>query len=160
MKYKIREIQEKDNKQIEKIIRTCLIEFGANHAGTAWADPNLGEFSKIYNTEGNKYWVAIGENNKIVGGVGIGKIDALENVCELQKMYCLPEIRGKGVAHELIVIALEYAKKYYRRCYLETLENMIAAQKFYEKHGFTRIYEPLVKTKHFACDIRYIKELK
>lgn len=160
MEYKIREIEEKDNKQIEKIIRTCLIEFGANHEGTAWTDPNLGKFSEIYNTEGNKYWVAINEKNKIVGGVGIGKLVDVEDVCELQKMYCLPEIRGEGVAHDLIVIALEYAKKYYKRCYLETLENMIAAQKFYEKHGFTRIYEPLVKTEHFACDVRYIKELK
>lgn len=160
MKYKIREIEEKDNKEIEKIIRTCLIEFGANHAGTAWADPNLGKFSEIYNIEGNKYWVAIDENNKIVGGVGIGKLEDLEDVCELQKMYCMSQIRGKGVAQELIGIALEYAKKYYRRCYLETLKNMVAAQKFYEKHGFTRIYEPLVKTKHFACDVRYIKELR
>ena len=41
MKYKIREIEEKDNKKIEKVIRDCLIEFGANHEGTAWADPNL-----------------------------------------------------------------------------------------------------------------------
>ena len=37
---------------------------------------------------------------------------------------------------------------------------MIAAQKFYEKYGFERIYEPLVKTEHFACDVRYIKNLK
>ena len=159
MKYTIREIEEKDNKEVEKIIRTCLIEFGANHEGTAWSDPNLGRFSKIYNTEGNKYWVAIDENNKIVGGVGIGKLDVIEDVCELQKMYCLAEARGVGIAHRLIDTALEYAKKYYSRCYLETLENMIAAQKFYEKHGFKRIYEPLVKTEHFACDVRYIKEL-
>ena len=41
----------------------------------------------------------------------------------------------------------------------ETLENMTAAQKFYEKNGFKRVYEPLAKTEHFACDIRYIKEL-
>ena len=107
-----------------------------------------------------RYWVAIDENNKIVGGVGIGKLEEIEDVCELQKMYCLPEIRGTGISHKLMNIALEYAKKYYSRCYLETLENMIAAQKFYEKFGFIRIYEPLVKTEHFACDVRYIKELK
>lgn len=77
-----------------------------------------------------------------------------------KKMYCLPEARGVGVSHKLIEIALSYAKKYYSRCYLETLENMVAAQKFYEKNGFTRIYEPIVKTEHFACDVRYIKELK
>ena len=62
MTYNIREIEEKDNKEIEKVIRLCLIEFGANHEGTAWADPNLGRFSEVYNTEGNKYWVAEDEN--------------------------------------------------------------------------------------------------
>lgn len=45
MKYIIREITEKDNKEIENIIRSCLIEFGGNHEGTAWTDPNLGRFS-------------------------------------------------------------------------------------------------------------------
>ena len=116
-------------------------------------------FSEIYNTEGNKYWVATDENDKIIGGVGIGKLEGVDGVCELQKMYCVPEARGTGVAHKLMEIALIYAKKYYSRCYLETLENMVAAQKFYEKYGFTRIYEPIVKTEHFACDVRYIKEL-
>lgn len=160
MKYTIREIEEKDNKEIENVIRTCLIEFGANHEGTAWADPNLGRFSEIYNTDGNKYWVACDEKEKIIGGVGIGKLNGIEDVCELQKMYCLPETRGTGISHKLMDIALVYAKKYYSRCYLETLENMVAAQKFYEKYGFKRVYEPLVKTEHFACDVRYIKDLK
>ena len=44
MKYTIREIESKDNKQVENVIRTCLIEFGANHEGTALADTNLGRF--------------------------------------------------------------------------------------------------------------------
>lgn len=156
MEIKIREIQEKDNKEIEKIIRSCLIEYGANHEGTAWTDPNLGRFSEIYNEEGNKYWVAE-EDGEVVGGVGIGRMNS--NICELQKMYCIREIRGKGVAHKLIEIALDYAKNYYKKCYLETLENMIEAQKFYEKNGFKRVYEPVVETEHFACDVRYIKDL-
>lgn len=160
MEYTVREIEPKDNKEVENVIRTCLIEFGANHEGTAWADPNLGRFSEIYNTEGNKYWVAIDEKDKLVGGAGIGKLEGIDDVCELQKMYCLPEARGTGIAHKLIEIALEYGAKYYSRCYLETLENMVAAQKFYEKYGFERIYEPLVKTEHFACDVRYVKNLK
>lgn len=160
MKYKIREIEPKDNKEVENVIRTCLIEFGANHEGTAWADPNLGRFSEIYNTDGNKYWIVEDGNEKIVGGVGIGELEGIDNVCELQKMYCLPEARGTGISHKLMDIALEYARQYYTMCYIETLENMITAQKFYEKYGFERIYEPLVKTEHFACDVRYIKNLK
>lgn len=55
MEYIIRKITEKDNKEIENIIRSCLIEFGGNYEGTAWTDPNLGRFSKIYNTPENKY---------------------------------------------------------------------------------------------------------
>ena len=47
MKYTVREIKARDNKDVENIIRTCLIEYGANHEGTAWADPNLGRFSEI-----------------------------------------------------------------------------------------------------------------
>ena len=160
MEYIIREIEATDNKEVENVIRACLIEFGANHEGTAWADPNLGRFSEIYNTEGNKYWVAENKEGKLVGGAGIGKLDGIEDVCELQKMYCLPEARGTGISHKLIEVALEYASKYYNRCYLETLEIMVAAQKFYEKYGFKRIYEPIVKTEHFACDVRYIKELR
>lgn len=159
MHYYIRKIQNKDNKAIESIIRSCLMEFGANHEGTAWADPDLGRFSEIYNSEGNCYWIAEDENGKIVGGTGIGMLAGAAGICELQKMYCLPEVRGTGLSQRLIETALTYAKQYYRQCYLETLENMVAAQKFYEKHGFYRIYEAVGETAHFACDVRYIREL-
>ena len=159
MKYNIREIEEKDNKAVEKVIRTCLIEFGANHEGTAWADPDLGRFSEIYNKEGYKYWVIEDNKGTILGGAGVGKLTGVENVCELQKMYCLPEARGTGISHELMDIALEYAKKYYKRCYIETLSNMIAANKFYNKHGFNKLDKPLVETEHNACDVWYVKEL-
>ena len=49
MDYRIRELKPEDNRRIEYIIRTCLVEFGADHAGTAWADPDLGRFSEVYN---------------------------------------------------------------------------------------------------------------
>ena len=159
MKYNIREIEEKDNKAVEKVIREWLIEFGANHEGTAWADPDLGNFSGIYNKEGYKYWVIEDNGGSIVGGVGIGKLTGTEEVCELQKMYCLPEARGTGISHKLMDIALEYAKKYYKRCYIETLSNMIAANKFYKKYGFNKLDKPLVETEHNACDVWYLKEL-
>lgn len=159
MKYAIREIEKRDNKIIEDIIRGCLIEFGADHEGTAWADPDLGRFSEIYTADGSKYWVAEDECGRIVGGAGIGHLAGAEDVCELQKMYCIPEVRGAGAARALIETALEYAKQHYGRCYLETLENMTAAQRFYEKYGFVRTYDAVAQTEHYACDVHYIKEL-
>lgn len=159
MEYRIREIESRDNKIIEGIIRDCLTEYGAAHEGTAWADPDLGRFSEIYNTEGRKYWVAENETGEVVGGVGIGELPGVDGICELQKMYCVPKVRGTGVSHLLIKEALDFAKKYYSQCYLETFGNMIAAQKFYEKYDFKRIADPIGATGHFACDIRYLKTL-
>ncbi|MBP3339393.1 MAG: GNAT family N-acetyltransferase [Lachnospiraceae bacterium] len=157
MEYTIREIKEKDNKLVEDLIRTCLIEFGGNHEGLAWSDPDLGRFSEVYNKEGYKYWVVEDENGKILAGTGIGKL--IDNVCELQKMYCYKEARGTGIAHELMKIALDYAKQYYKKCYLETLSNMVAANKFYLKYGFVRLDKPYIQTEHYACDVWYIREL-
>lgn len=155
--YKIRPIEARDDRAVEAVIRTCLIEFGADHEGTAWADPDLCRFSQIYNTPGNRYWVAEDEDGVIVGGVGIGYL--ADGLCELQKMYCLPRARGTGLARELMALALEYAAEYYETCYLETLDNMVAAQRFYEKNGFFRVDKPPIQTPHFACQVKYLKVL-
>lgn len=160
MTYTIRQISATDDKAIESVIRRCLIEFGADHEGTAWADPDLCRFSQIYRRPGRRYWVALAPDGTVVGGAGIGELPGADGVCELQKMYCLPEARGTGVSLRLMNAALDFARAHYSRCYLETLENMTAAQRFYEKHGFTRISEPVAQTGHFACDVRYIKELE
>lgn len=159
MYYKIRPIEAKDNQEVEAIIRSCLIEFGGDHEGTAWADPDLGRFSEIYNAPGRRYWV-VEADGSLVGGAGIGPMEGVAGLCELQKMYCLPRARGTGISHKLMETALAYAAQYYDRCYLETLDNMVAARKFYEKYGFERVYEPLVVTEHFCCDVRYLKKLK
>ena len=83
MAYTIREIEKKDDRAVEGVIRSCLIEFGADHEGTAWADPDLCRFSEIYVSEGNKYWVAEDDTGEIVGGVGIGCLDQNRGICEL-----------------------------------------------------------------------------
>lgn len=156
--YMIREIEPRDDMVVERIIRSCLIEFGADHEGTAWTDANLGRFSMVYRAPKSRYFVAEDGAGQVVGGVGIGAIPGVEGVCELQKMYCLPEARGTGAAQALMDAALSFAKEYYTQCYLETLPNMQAAQRFYEKYGFRRC-GPITKTAHFACDVRYIRVL-
>lgn len=156
---KIRKIEPCDNKAVEDIIRSCLIEYGADHAGTAWEDESLGKFYEVYSAPSTEYWVAEDEMGTLVGGVGIGYIDGEDDVCELQKMYCVKSVRGTGVAQQLLDVALGFASEYYGKCYLETLPNMMRAQRFYEKNGFVRTDKAIGHTGHFACDVRYIKEL-
>ncbi len=159
MKYAIRELTAQDDAALEAVIRVCLIEYGANHVGTAWADPFLSRLSTVYGDERNRYWVAVSESGRVVGGAGIGGSEFADEVCELQKMYCLPECRGIGVSHMLMDKCLAFAKARYRCCFLETLHNMVAAQRFYEKYGFVRTDERFGDAAHFSCDVRYILDL-
>lgn len=155
---RIREIAQRDNAQVEQLIRSCLIEFHADKPGCAWEDPYLGKFYEVYQPENSKYWV-VEAGNKIVGGCGIGPVAGVLDVCELQKMYCLKEARGTGIAKQLLEVSLAFAQQYYKACYLETFANMEAANRFYVKNGFQLLQEPLIKSEHYACDRWYKKEL-
>ncbi|WP_211749327.1 GNAT family N-acetyltransferase [Paenibacillus sp. Marseille-Q4541] len=156
----IRTIQAEDNSAIESIIRQCLIDFGGNRPGLAWEDESLSHLFDYYNQEGRAYWVVLDANGKMLGGCGIAQFGSPEEkICELQKMYLLQEARGTGIARELLQTALRFATQHYRACYLETLQNMLAANSFYKKHGFRLLKSPLAGSEHFACDAWYIRDL-
>ena len=88
---KIRPIEEKDNLKVASIIRECLVEYGGDHReDTAWGDPYLEHFSEVYVLSNNAYWVAENDEGEVIAGVGIGPMDGVESVCELQKMYTRP----------------------------------------------------------------------
>lgn len=154
----IRELQPKDNAAIEHVIRQCLMEFGGNREGLAWADESLSHLFDYYNHEGRAYWV-LEQDGQVAGGCGIAPFAGSAEVCELQKMYLLPGVRGTGMAVRLLDTALTFARVHYKQCYLETLQNMHAANRFYAKHGFAALDAPLAGSEHFACDAWYIKSL-
>lgn len=156
----IREIETEDNARLEQVIRTCLIEIGQDHDGTIWTDPLLGKLSDEYAGEGMRYWVLENASGDIAGGIGIGKTEGHDDVCELQKFYCLPELRGTGAAQALMDTALFFAGQHYTKCYIETFDNTIAAQKLYERNGFIRTEVRYGATGHYACNILYIKDLE
>lgn len=155
----IRPIRKDDNAAIERIIRECLIEFGGNREGLAWADPSMSDLYRFYaDKHGYAYWIAE-QDGEVLGGCGIAPFADSETVCELQKMYLSTRLRGTGVAAKLLSTAETFARQHYRQCYLETLQTMAAANRFYLKHGFVPMQAPLEGSEHFACDAWYIKNL-
>jgi ribosomal protein S18 acetylase RimI-like enzyme len=55
-------------------------------------------------------------------------------------MYVDDKYRGKGLAKKLLDTALTYAKTAgLKEIFLGTVEEMIAANKFYQKNGFKKI---------------------
>ena len=156
----IRKIKKEDNAQIAKVIREVFISDDYPKTGTAFEDLQLDFMFATYDKPKSIYFV-VEENNRIIGGAGISQLDnSEENICELQKMYFLKEARGKGIGHEMILKCIEKAKEFgFEKCYLETLPNMLDAQKLYQKVGFQYLEEPLGSTGHSSCPVWMIKEL-
>ncbi len=156
----IREIELEDNPKIAKAIRTVLIEMGVPKVGTAYEDKALDFMTETYNTINKTYFV-VESGNEIIGGAGISPLDHYEgNVCELQKMYFMPEARGKGLGRKMMTKCLEFAKKVgFDQCYLETLPYMDDARKLYRKVGFESIDKPMGNTGHYSCTVWMLKDL-
>ncbi|MBS0032378.1 GNAT family N-acetyltransferase [Chitinophaga sp. 22321] len=156
----IRTIVASDDPIIANIVKTTLTEFGMNKAGTAFSDPTTDHLSVVFDIPRAIYFVAETEG-RVIGGAGIHPLDGGEaHVCELQKMYLLPESRGKGLAGKLITMCLDFAKQNgYTQCYLETSPELARARKVYEQFGFRYLTGPLGNTGHFGCDSWMLKDL-
>lgn len=127
---KYRKIEAADDRKIAKIIRANLEKHNLDIPGTAYFDPQLDCLSAYYKAEPEKraYFIALDENDKIIGGVGIAEFDGLCDCAEIQKLYLDDSSKGKGYGKELMKIAENEARKSgYKQLYLETHSNLTAA---------------------------------
>ena len=156
----IRKIEQKDNLAVAQIVRSVMMELGAPKVGTAYADPNLESMYETYQKPNAVYFV-VESDGKIIGGAGIDRLEnAEETICELQKMYFLPEARGLGVGSKMIELCLQKAKEFgFKKCYLETMPFMVDAQKLYKKSGFYNIDGFMGNTGHTYCSVWMLKDL-
>ncbi|EHO5676074.1 GNAT family N-acetyltransferase [Salmonella enterica] len=157
----VRRITTADNAAIARVIRQVSAEYGlTSDKGYTVADPNLDELYQVYSQPGAAYWV-VEQNGCVVGGGGVAPLSCSEpDICELQKMYFLPVIRGKGLAKKLALMALDHAREQgFKRCYLETTAFLREAIALYERLGFEHISEPLGCTGHVDCEVRMLKDL-
>jgi len=158
--WKIREIKSEDNQQVKQLIRNVLVEMGVPKVGTAYEDKALDDMTQTYDAEKMTYLV-VEENSKIIGGAGIAPLTGLEKeICELQKMYFLPEARGRGIGMKMINQCLDYGREQgFEKCYIETLPYMENARKLYHKNGFEVIEKPLGDTGHYNCTVFMVRDL-
>lgn len=158
---RVRPITAADNPLIAQVIRTVSAEFGLTaDKGYTVSDPNLDRLFELYSEPDSAYWV-VEVNGRVVGGGGVAPLQGGEaDVCELQKMYFLSEARGLGVARDLAIQALEYARTLgFKRCYLETTASLTRAIRLYEHLGFAHIDGPLGYTGHVDCEVTMLKTL-
>lgn len=157
----VRPITAQDDAAIAHVIRQVSAEFGLTaDKGYTISDPNLDALFALYSQPQSAYWV-IEYEGRVVGGGGIAPLVAGEDdVCELQKMYFLPIARGKGLARQLAIQALDFARQHgFRRCYLETTGHLTSAIRLYESLGFEPIPHAMGNTGHTDCEVTMLKVL-
>ena len=160
MKFSIRPIRQADDPRMAQIIRTVMPAFGAVGDGFAINDPEVDWMSRAYAEPRCSYFVVESEG-QVMGGGGVAPlVNGDEDVCELRKMYFLPELRGIGAGTALMQLCLHAARGHgFRRCYLETLRGMDAAMRLYERSGFRKLPGSMGCTGHGGCDSFYILDL-
>jgi len=151
--FRIRPIRQADNPAVARIIRQVMTEYGAVGCGFSINDAEVDAMHEAYPAPGSAFFV-VERKRKILGCGGMGPLQAgEEGVCELRKMYFLPELRGTGLGTRLLGVILDAARAAgYALCYLETLENMNSAQRLYTKHGFKPVDHALGNTGHSSCN--------
>lgn len=156
----IRPIAASDDATMANIIRTVMPEFGATGSGFAISDPEVDWMSRAYGEPRSAYFV-VEREGKVLGGGGVAQlVGGEDDVCELRKMYFLPEARGLGAGAAMMLRCLDAARDFgFKRCYLETLSGMDAAMRLYERSGFRRIPCSMGATGHGGCNTFYLLEL-
>ncbi|AMC00092.1 ribosomal-protein-alanine acetyltransferase [Aerococcus viridans] len=175
----IRPIAKEDEPVIAAIIRNVLEESQLDVPGTAYFDLELDYMYDYYNKlVDSAYWV-VEDHGHLVGGVGIGllseslelpikghsellteKGEIVAKVGELQKLYLLPEARGKGYSRRLMDTLTAFAvERGYDFLYLETISRLETAIILYEKWGYRFLDEPLLPGDHTLMDTFMIKDL-
>lgn len=112
----IREMTQSDNKAVKKIIQDSLEMLGLDIPGTAYFDPQLNDLYQYYSELNHAHYWVMEMEGQVVGGVGIAPFSEADKICELQKMYLIPEVQGGGLSKNLMDTALLFAAQYYEKC--------------------------------------------
>ena len=163
--YVIRPIEAKDNQAVFNLVIEILTGYGAVGEGYACNDPELKEMYHYYQSVWGAYSVVEDrETGQILGAGGYEQLKGTEKedaICELQKLYFLPALRGKGLGKQLLAQLIEEASEDgFKQMYLETIPPMESAQALYRKFGFVNLPEHRGNTGHQQnCSIYMIRDL-
>ncbi len=137
-----------------------MTAYGCVGSGYSITDDEVDQMYQAYSGDRSRYYV-VELNGTVVGGAGISQlVGADPSICELKKMYFLPEGRGYGLGRELIIQLIADAKSMgYQICYLETVQRMEAANSLYQSSGFVRCDNSIGSTGHGGCDTYYQLDL-
>ena len=102
-------------------------------------NPDLLRIKESYFDKGDCFWLALDENDRVVGCVGYSSIDNTIEVF-LHRLFVKPELKRRGIGSALLQTAEAYLKAHGKtavRVHLgEPKETWFESYAFYPKHGY------------------------
>jgi putative acetyltransferase len=130
----IRTVTPDDSEPARRLVHDVLREFGFTPAPET-TDSDLEDVEASYLRAGGSFHVAVDGAGRIVGTVGLFRLDARR--CELRKMYLAADCRGKGLGKRLLQAAINRARELgFRRIELDSHSSLRTAARLYESFGF------------------------
>ena len=110
-------------------------------------NPDLLDIQKNYLNKGDMFWVALGENNRVIGCVGYETINPLE--ARVHRLYIKPELKRQGIGSALLETVVKYVKeKGYKKISVHLGDEKYWESKlFYKAKGFVET-EPRILEKN------------
>ena len=158
----LRPIRPADDYHVARIVHDVMTEHGCGGDGFAIHDGEVARMSDSYRGHRAGYFV-VERAGVVLGGAGFAQLQGsaeADDVCELRKMYFLPEARGLGLGDAMLALLLdEMQRAGFRRCYLETTSWMDRAQRLYRGAGFVEQAAREGDTGHHGCDTFFSRPL-
>ena len=110
-------------------------------------NPDLLDIQNNYLNKGDMFWVALGENNRVIGCIGYETINPLE--ARVHRLYIKPELKRQGIGSALLETVVKYVKeKGYKKISIHTGDEKYWESKlFYKAKGFVET-EPNILEKN------------
>ena len=109
---------------------------------------DLLDIQKNYMYKGGMFWIAIDENDRVIGSVGVRMIDN-SNECYIHRLFVKCNQKHNGIGTKLLTTAEEYVKKNGKDATLVHLgkpkEQWFESWKFYPKNGYVEIEDSIMR---------------
>lgn len=107
---------------------------------------DLLDIRAFYFDKGDMFWIAVDENDRVVGSIGYSSVENSSEVW-LHRLYVKFSLKRKGIGSKLLETAESYILSKGKTCILVHLgKDFTESHSFYPKKGY-REYKPLYMKK-------------
>lgn len=112
-------------------------------------NPDLLDIKKNYFKQGGAFWLALDENDRVIGSIGFNANEKCEDVT-LHRFFVKCTLKRQGIGTALLNTAEEYIKSLGKETVYINLgagDEWFESRAFYSKHGYTYCGENEMKKR-------------